>query len=135
MQGVQRTVSEAEEAHIQLALVALDALARHVHLALGGHDRFDIVGLGQCAHVHIVIHHQELVFQIRTAEPIALHLLDAGGIHAVPQRGAHDKTDAAFARAALADEHEHLLPLGGGQQTVAEKLLQGGNVLCLEQLR
>ena len=110
MQGGQHTVSEAEEAHIQLALVTLDALALHVYLALGGHDGLDIIGLGQGAHIHIVVHHQELVFQVCTAEPIALHLLDAGGIHAVPQRGAHDKTDAAFALAALANEHEHLLP-------------------------
>ena len=100
MQGGQRTVSEAEEAHIQLALVALDALALHVYLALGGHDGLDIVGLGQGAHVHIIVYHQELVFQIRTAEPIALHLLDVGGIHAVTQQGAHDQSNAAFAFAA-----------------------------------
>ncbi len=135
MQGCQRTVAEAEEAHIQLALVALDALALHVHLALGGHDRFDIVGLGQGAHIHIVVHHQELVFQVRTAEPVALHLLDAGGIHAVAQQGAHDQSNAAFALAALTDEHEHLLPLGSRQWTVAEKLLQGGNIIFLQQIR
>ena len=56
---------------------------------------------------------------IRTAEPVALHLLDAGGIPAVAQQRAHDKTDAAVTLAALADEHEHLLSLGGWQQTVA----------------
>ena len=86
MQGGQRTVSEAEETHIELALVALDALALHVHLAFRGHDGFDVVGLWQGAHVHIVIYHQELVFQIRAAEPVALDLLDAGGIHAVAQQ-------------------------------------------------
>ena len=86
VQGRQRTVAEAEKAHIKLALIALNALALHVHLALRSHDGFDIVGLGQGAHVHIVIHHQELVFQVRTAEPVALHLLDAGGIHAVAQQ-------------------------------------------------
>lgn len=95
---------------------------------------FDIVGLGQGAHIHIVIHHQELVFQVCTAEPVALHLLDAGGIHAVPQQLAHDKTNAAFALAALADKHEHFLPLSGRQQAVTQKLLQGGNVLRLQQL-
>ena len=85
MQGGERTVSEAEEPDIELALVTLDALALHVHFALGRDDGFDIIGLGQGAHVHIIVHHQELVFQIRTAEPVALHLLDAGGIHAVAQ--------------------------------------------------
>ena len=134
VQGGERTVAKAEKSNIKLALVALHALALHVHLALGGHDGLDIIGLGQSAHVHIVIHHQELVFQVCTAEPVALHLLDAGGIHAVPQQRAHDKTNAAFALAALADEHEHFLPLGGRQQAVTEKFLQGWNVLRLQQL-
>ena len=134
VQGGERTVSEAEKTHIELALIALDAFALHVHLALRGHDGFDIIGLGQGAHIHIVIHHQELVFQVCTAEPVALHLLDAGGVHAVAQQGAHDQTDAAFALAALADEHEHFLPLGGRQQAVTEKFLQGWNVLRLQQL-
>ena len=118
VQGGQRTVSEAEEPDIELALVTLDALALHVHFALGRDDGFDIVGLGQGAQIHIIVHHQEFVLQVRTAEPVALHLLDAGGIHAVAQQGAHDKTDTAFALAALADEHEHLLSLGSRQQAV-----------------
>ena len=134
VQGGQRTVAEAEKADIELTLIALNTLALHIHLALGGHDGFDIVGLGQSAHIHIVIYHQELVFQIRTAEPVALHLLDAGGIHAVAQQRAHDQPDAAFAFAALTDEHEHFLPLGGRQQAVTQKLLQGGNILRLQQL-
>ena len=134
VQGGQRTVSEAEEPDIELALVTLDALALHVHFALGRDDGFDIVGLGQGAQIHIIVHHQEFVLQVRTAEPVALHLLDAGGIHAVAQQGAHDKTDTAFALAALADQHEHFLPLSGRQQAVTQKLLQGGNVLRLQQL-
>ena len=63
--------------------VDLDTLALHVHLALRGHDGFDIVGLGQGAHVHIIVHHQQLALQVGAAEPIVLHLLDAGGVHAV----------------------------------------------------
>ena len=86
VQGGERTVAEAEEPDIELALVTLNALALHVHFALRCHDGFDIIGLGQSAQIHIVVHHQELVFQIRAAEPVALHLLDAGGIHAVAQQ-------------------------------------------------
>ena len=133
VQGGERTVSEAEEPDIELALVTLDALALHVHFALRCDDGFDIIGLGQGTHVHIVVHHQELVFQIRTAEPVALDLLDAGGIHAVAQQRAHNQSDTALALTALADEHEHLLPLSGGQQAVTQKLLQGGNILRLQQ--
>ena len=134
VQGGQRTVAKAEKADIELTLIALNALALHVHLALGRDDGFDIVGLGQGAQIHIIIHHQEFVLQVRTAEPVALHLLDAGGIHAVAQQRAHDQPDAAFALAALADEHEHFLPLGSRQQAVAEKLLQGWNIIFLQQL-
>ena len=62
------------------------------------------------------------------------NLSPASEEYAVAQQGAHDQTDAAFALAALADEHEHFLPLGGGQQAVTEKFLQGWNVLRLQQL-
>ena len=86
MQGCQRTVAETEKTHIELALIALNTLALHVHFALRSHDGFDIIRLGQGAHVHIIVHHQELVFQIRAAEPVALDLLDAGGIHVVAQQ-------------------------------------------------
>ena len=71
---------------LKASLVTLDALALHVHFALGRDDGFDIVGLGQGAQIHIIVHHQEFVLQVRTAEPVALHLLDAGGIHAVAQQ-------------------------------------------------
>ena len=45
----------------------------------------------------------------------------------------YNQPDATFTLAALADEHEHLLPLSGGQQAVTQKLLQGGNILRLQQ--
>ena len=134
MQGGQRTVSEAEEPDIELALVTLDALALHVHFALGRDDGLDIVGLGQGAHIHIVVHQQELVFQVCAAESVALHLLDAGGIHAVPQQRAHDKANAAFALAALALEDHHALPFGAGNEAIADILLKGWDVLRVEQI-
>ena len=135
MEGGQGPVAEAEEPHIKLALVALNTLAFHVHLALRGHDGFDIIGLGQGAHVHIVIHHQEFALQVGAAEPIVLHLLDAGGVHAVPKDGAHHQPDPALALAAFSNEHQHLLAFGGGEQTVAQVLLQGRDVLRVQQLR
>ena len=115
VQGGQRTVSEAEEPDIELALVALNALALHVHLALGRDDGFDIVGLGQGTHIHIVIHHQQLVFQVCTAETVVLYLLDAGGIHVISQHGAHYKSDSTLSFAALTNHQEHFLPLCGRQ--------------------
>ena len=93
-------------------MVALYALAFQIHLALGCDDGLDIVGFGECAHIHIIVHHQQLVFQVGSAETVVFNFLDACGVHAVPKDGAHHQTDAAFTLAALAYEHEHLLSLG-----------------------
>ena len=134
MQRRQRPVAEAEEAGVEAALVALHALALKVHLALGGDDGLDVVRLGQGAHVHVVVHHQQLVFEVGAAEAVVLHLLYAGHVHAVAEQRAHDEPDAALAIAALADEQQHLLPLGRGYEAVAQVLLQGGDVLRLQQL-
>ena len=46
-----------------------------------------------------------------------------------------DQPDAAFALAALADEHEHFLPLGGRQQAVTEKFLQGWKMCIRDSIR
>ena len=115
-------------------MVALYTLAFHIHFTLRCDDGLDIVGFGKCAHIHIIVHHKKLAFQIGSAETVVFDLLDACGIHAVTENGAHHQTDTAFALAALADQHEHLLTLGGGYQTVAEIFLQGGNVLRYEQI-
>ena len=53
----QRPVAEAEKAHIEQTLVALDAFALQIHLALGGDDGLDVVGFGQGAQIHIIVHH------------------------------------------------------------------------------
>ena len=57
VQGGQRTVAEAEKADIELTLIALNTLALHIHLALGGHDGFDMRGVGRGPYTHI--YHQQ----------------------------------------------------------------------------
>ena len=69
------------------------------------------------------------MLQVSPAEAVVFHLLDTGGVHAVPQDGTHHQADSAFALAAPADDEQHLLGPGGGQQAVAQVLLQGGDVL------
>ena len=53
-------------------MIALLALAFQIHLALGGHDGLNIVGLPQRFHPHIVIHAQQNVFRIRTGKEVHL---------------------------------------------------------------
>ena len=48
----------------EIVTMYLDYALSLIHISLRGHDGFDIIGLGQGAHIHIVIHHQELVFQV-----------------------------------------------------------------------
>jgi len=78
VQGGQRTVAEAEEPDIELALVALNTLTLHVHFALGRDDRFDIVGLGQGAHVHIVICKVGISSGCSSSERNCSHFFGAG---------------------------------------------------------
>ncbi len=76
----------------------------HIHLAFCRDNGLDVVSLGQGTHVHIIVHHQQFVFQIGTAEPVVFYLLNAGVVHAVNQNGAHHQPDTAFSLTALADE-------------------------------
>ncbi len=87
IQRGQRAVAEAEEPGVDITLVALDTLALQVQLGLSSDDRFDIVGLGQGVHVHVVIDHQQAALQIGAGKAVILHLLDAavaGGISHEP---------------------------------------------------
>ena len=87
IQRGQRAVAEAEEPVVDVPLVALDTLALQVQLGLSSDDRFDIVGLGQGVHVHVVINHQQAALQIGAGKAVILHLLDAavaGGISHEP---------------------------------------------------
>mgnify|MGYP004643086753 CR=1 FL=1 len=123
IQRGQRTVAKAEEPGVNVPLVALDALAFQVQLGFGGHDGLDIVGLGQGVHVHVIVDHQQSAFQIGTSKAVILHLLDttvAGGISHEPLE---HQPDAGLAFAALADNEHHLLPLGAGDQAVAQIFL------------
>ena len=62
MQGGERTVAKAEKSNIELALVALDALALHVHLALRCDDGFDIVGLGPVSYTHLLANDRGVLY-------------------------------------------------------------------------
>ena len=113
----------------------MDAFAFDVHLAFGGDDGFDIVRLTQRTHIHVVIHHQEPVLQIRPGEFVRLNFLDAGSIHADPEDRFHDESHTRLALAALSDHQEHLLGPGRREQAVPQVLLQRRDVLRHQELR
>ncbi len=74
------------------------------------------------------------MFQVGAGKGIGLHLGDAAGVHVPAQQGAHDQTDSGFALAALTSDNEHLLSLGGGDETVAQVLLECQDVVRLQQI-
>ena len=128
IQRGQRTVAEAEEPGVNVALVALDTLALQVQLGFGGHDGLNIIRLGQGVHVHVVVDHQQAAFQIGAGKTVILHFLDAAVAGGISHESLEHQPDAGLALAALADNEHHLLPFGAGDQAVAQILLQGGDV-------
>ena len=63
-EGLQVAVAERQQPGAHPSLIALLALALQIHLALGGNDGFDIVGLTQRLHPHIIVHTQQNLFQV-----------------------------------------------------------------------
>ena len=134
VQRGQRTVAEAEKPGVDVPLVALDTLALQVQLGFGSDNRFDIVGLRQGVHVHVIVNHQQAALQIGTGKAVVLHLLDAAIAGGIPHEPLEHQPDAGLALAALANDEHHLLPLGAGNEAVAQILLQGGDVGIVQQL-
>ena len=128
VQRGQRTVAEAEEAGVNVPLIALDTLALQVQLGFGSDNRFDIVGLRQGVHVHVIVDHEQAAFQIGAGKAVVLHFLDAAVAGGIPHEPFQYQPDAGLALAALANDEHHLLSLGAGDEAVAKIFLQGGNV-------
>jgi len=133
IQSLQIAVAECQQPGKHPALITLLSLAFQIHLALCSHNGFYIVGLTQSFHPHIIIHAQQDVFQISTGEAVFGNFSDAAVFHIRAEYSGQHRTNLGFALAAVAFNHHHALPLVGRNQTVAEKLLQSGDVLRMEQ--
>ena len=73
------------------------------------------------------------MFQIGTGEAVFRNLADAAVFHIRAEDGRPYRTDLRFTLAAVAFNHHHALPLVGGNQAIADKLLQSWNVLGVKQ--
>ena len=130
---MQITVGERQQPGKHPPLVALLAFAFQIHLALGGHDGLDVVGLPQRLHPHIVIHAQQNVFQIGTGKSIFGDFADTAVLHAAAKQRPQHRADLRLALAAVSLNHHHVLPFVAGNQTITDELLQGGDVLRIQQ--
>ena len=77
IQGLQISIAEGQKSGVHPALVALLAFPFQVHLALGGDNGLDVVGLPQGLHPHIVIHAKQDVFQVSPGKAILRDFADA----------------------------------------------------------
>ena len=130
---MQITVAERQQPGKHPALITLFPFAFQIHLALRRHNGFDIVGLAQGFHSHIIIHAQQDVFQIGTGKAVFGNLTDAPILHIRAKDARQHRTDLGFTLAAVALNDHHALTFVGGNQTVTGELLQGGDVLRIEQ--
>ena len=133
IQSLQIAVAECQQPGKHPALITLLSLAFQIHLALCSHNGFYIVGLTQSFHPHIIIHAQQDVFQISTGEAVFRNLADAAVFHIRAKDSRKHRTDLGFTLATVALNHHHALSLVGGNQAVADKLLQSGDVFRMEQ--
>ena len=132
VEGLQIAVGERQQAGVHPPLIALDAFAFQIHLALCGNNGFDIVGLLQHLHFHIVIHKKMNVFQIGAGKPVVGNFGDAAVFHIAAKQTRQHRTDLRFSLAALALEDHHALPFGAGNEAIADILLKGWDVLRVE---
>jgi len=69
------------------------------------------------------LYHQQAAFQISAGKAVVLDFLDAAVAGGIPHEPFQHQPDAGLALAALADNEHHLLPLGAGDQAVAQIFL------------
>ena len=131
---MQIAVGERQQAGVHPPLIALDAFAFQIHLALCGNNGFDIVGLLQRIHFHIIIHKKMNVFQIGAGKPVVGYFCNAAVFHIAAKQTRQHRADLRFSLAALALEDHHALPFGAGNEAIADILLKGWNVLRVEQI-
>ena len=75
------TVTQADEAYIQITLIALLSLFLQIHRQLRCDNRLDVVGLGESFQFHIIVQHHKFMFQICTSKGTCLHLCDTACVH------------------------------------------------------
>ena len=132
-EGLQVAVAECQQAGRHPPLITLLALALQIHLTLRGDDGFNVVGLPQRLHPHIVIDTQQNVFQISAGETVLGNFADAAIFHIAAEQGGQHRADLALALAAAAFDNHHPLAFVAGDQAVADIFLQSRNVLRVKQ--
>ena len=134
IQGLQITIAECQQPSIHPALVALLAFPLQVHLTLGGDNGFDIVGLPQGFHPHIVVHAEQDVLQVSPGKAVLRDFADAAVLHVGAEQLGQDHADLTLAFATPTFDNHHPLALVAGNQAVPDKLLDCGDIFRIEEV-
>ena len=89
----------------------------------------------QSRHLHIIIDHEQFIFQIVAEEAVIFDTLEIARYHVIPEYLSENDSDSGFALAALTDEEHHLLTFGGRQKQISQVFLQGGHIFGREKLQ
>ena len=73
---------------MEISLVALLPLLFQIHRQLSRNHGFQIVGLRQPFRFHVIVHHEQRVFQISTGKAIRLHFVQIAVSNAVSKQRA-----------------------------------------------
>ena len=134
MEGLEGAVAESQEPYPEISLVALLALLFQVHGYFRRNDSLDIVGLVQRFHLHIIVHHGQYMLQICPGKGACFHLGKRPGFHIAAQQCPENYADPGLSFPTSSGKKQHLLPLGGWNEAVTHKFLQGHNIRRVQQL-
>ena len=132
-ESLQVAIAECQQPGAHPSLIALLAFTLQIHFTLCGDDGFDIVGLPQGLHPHIIVHTQQNVFQVGAGKTVLGNFADAAVLHVAAEQGGQHRADLALTLAAIALNDHHALSLVAGDQAVADIFLQSGNVLRVKK--
>ena len=131
---LQVSIAECQQAGKHPTLVALGSLPLQVHFPLCRDDGLDIVGLFQSLYLHIIVHTQENVLQIGTGKAVFGYFPDTAVLHIGSENAFKHCPNLRFSLASIALNDHHALPLIAGNQAVANKFLECGYVLRVQQI-
>ena len=135
MESLHSAIAKCQKAYPHIRLIALLPFLLQIHGQLRRDNGLDIIGLGQCLHLHIIVQHYQHILQISPGKGADFHLGNGTGFQITAQQCLKDNAYSGFAFAALSGQQEHFLSFGAGNQAIAEELLKRQNIFLLQKLR
>ena len=135
MEGLHSAIAQCQKARPHISLIALLPLSLQIHGQLCRDNGLDVVGLGQCLHLHIIVHHYQHILKVSPRKGTDFHLGNGAGFQITSQQCLEDDADSGFAFASFSGQQEHFLSLGARNQAIAEELLKRQNIFLLQKLR